>query len=54
MLKKLLVPNILNIEIMIYIRKHTLVNILGRVPYQEVRIITGRCKASVKLSVKDK
>ena len=54
MLTKLLVRNILNIEIMIYIRKYTLVNILGHVPYQEVRIITGTCKASIKLSAEDK
>ena len=33
MLKEFLVPNICHVEIMIYIRKFTTVNILGWTPY---------------------
>ena len=34
--KKTLVPNICHIEIMIYIRKLTIVNILGWTPYSGI------------------
>ena len=33
---KCLVSNICHIEFIIYIRKFTIANILGRVPYQEI------------------
>ena len=48
------VPNILNIEIMIYVIEFAVVNNMGHVLYQEVRIATGTCKTSIKRSVKDK
>ena len=35
-LSKLLVSNICHIKFIIYIRKFTIVNILGGIPYQEI------------------
>ena len=45
---KLLVSNICHIEIIICIRKFTIVNILGGIPYQEIQTTTSTYKVLIK------
>ena len=44
---KLLVFNICHIEFIIHISKFTIVNILGRIPYQEIKTTTSTYKVSI-------
>ena len=45
---KLLVSKICHIEFIIHISKFTIVDILGRIPDQEVKTTTSTCKVSIK------
>ena len=48
--RKLLVSCICHIEFTIYMRKFTIVNILGGIPFQEIQTATSTYKVSIKFS----